>query len=85
MWQSIGILSAIALPQYRLAVEKARLTEGLIIARAIKEVQDGYYLANNAYATPYDDLDITLPGNANGQNLTLSSGERIFLRTGSVL
>ena len=34
----IGILSAIALPQYETAVEKARLTEGLINANAIVDV-----------------------------------------------
>ena len=59
----IGILAAIALPQYRVAVEKARMTELMVINRAIKDAQQRYYLANNTYATDFDDLDIELPGN----------------------
>ena len=33
----VGILSAIALPQYELVVEKSRATEGLIISKAIRD------------------------------------------------
>lgn len=42
----IGILSAIALPQYETAVEKARLTEGLINAKAIVDATQRYLQAN---------------------------------------
>lgn len=42
----IGILSAIALPQYETAVEKARLTEGLINAKAMVDATQRYLQAN---------------------------------------
>ncbi|MDR1124195.1 MAG: prepilin-type N-terminal cleavage/methylation domain-containing protein, partial [Elusimicrobiota bacterium] len=57
----IGILAAIALPQYQKAVTKTRATEALIIGKAIKEAQERYYLANNTYTTDIDLLDITIP------------------------
>ena len=49
----IGILSAIALPQYEKAVGKARLTEGITALKAITDAQEIYYMANGAYT---DDL-----------------------------
>ena len=60
----IGILAAIALPQYQTAVEKSRLTEAMVIMRAIRDAQLRYYLANGTYAgqTKIADLDITIPG-----------------------
>lgn len=42
----IGILSSIALPQYRMAVEKARLAEALSIMGSIRSGVDSYVLAN---------------------------------------
>ena len=42
----IGILSAIALPQYETAVEKSRLSEGLIIAKAMVDASQRYLQAN---------------------------------------
>ena len=59
----IGILSAVALPQYRVAVKKAELTEAMIWAKTIKEEQIRYHLANGEYASDLQDLDIGLPGN----------------------
>ncbi len=63
----IGILSAVALPQYTRAVEKARMTEGLSLLTAIGKAEELYYLANNAYAASFEELDISFPGikNAN--------------------
>jgi len=57
----IGILSAIALPQYRLAVLKARYTQSIVLGDAIWKAQQIYYMANNKYATDLDELDISLP------------------------
>ena len=59
----IGILAAIALPQYRIAVEKARIAQVVSVLRAIQQAQEVYYLANGEYANSLDDLtlDATLP------------------------
>lgn len=42
----IGILSAIALPQYEEAVEKARASEALVVAKAIVDAAARYEQAN---------------------------------------
>ena len=42
----IGILSAIALPQYEMAVEKSRITEALINTKAITDAAQRYFQAN---------------------------------------
>ena len=58
----IGILAAVALPQYERAVEKSRVAEAVTLVRAIANAQDVYYMANGTYATDLADLDISLPG-----------------------
>ena len=54
----IGILAAVALPQYQKAVRKSRLVQGIVIARALHEAQEAFYLANGYYATSQEELDI---------------------------
>ena len=59
----IGILSAIALPQYSLAVEKAHASEALIHLKAIKQAGDLCFLENsNIDDCLLSDLDIKIPG-----------------------
>lgn len=58
----IGILAAVAVPQYKMAVEKARFTEALSITKAIADANRLYFLANGQYATDLNDLDIDIPG-----------------------
>ncbi len=57
----IGILAAVAVPQYRLAVEKSRAVKILPLLDAIYKAQKVYYLANGEYATNTAELDIDLP------------------------
>ncbi len=57
----IGILSAIALPQYQKAVAKARTAEALIMLENIRRAQEVYYLANGEYSNSFDKLDIDIP------------------------
>ena len=59
----IGILAAIALPQYRVAVEKSRLSEALINLQHAKRAYALEYLANPDAISSIDPQDITeLPG-----------------------
>ena len=57
----IGILAAVALPQYQKAVDKARYTHLIALVTAIKKAQEVYYLANGTYAIRFADLDIDMP------------------------
>ena len=57
----IGILSAVALPQYQKAVQKSRFVQLQIALRTLFDAQKRYYLANGEYATTLDVLDV-LPG-----------------------
>ncbi len=54
----IGILAAVALPQYKKAVYKSRLTQGIIFAKAIQQAQEVYYAANGQYTDDVSELDI---------------------------
>ena len=58
----IGILSAVALPQYRLAVLKARSMEVFPILNTIRNAQEIYRMSNGEYAQTYADLGIHIPG-----------------------
>ncbi len=60
----IGILAAVALPQYQKAVDKSRVMSVISILKAMKDAQEIYYLANGHYAENFADLDIELPGGA---------------------
>ena len=59
----IGILSAVALPQYQITVERARATEALILLKSIKQARDVYRMSNPDVKAPaLDELDIEIPG-----------------------
>ena len=60
----IGILAAVALPQYQKAVEKVRMTEAITIVRAIATANQVFRLANGRYAD-YNELEllgVDIPG-----------------------
>ena len=78
----IGILAAIALPQYTKAVERSRMAEAVQVLGDLATAQSIFYMQHNAFATSLTDLntrgDVNVPdptatgkwslavGNANG-------------------
>jgi len=57
----IGILAAIALPQYRLSVDKTKFAGYQTMAKSIADAYWRYILVNNAAPTDIDELDVDLP------------------------
>ena len=58
----IGILAAVALPQYTLAVNKTRFANLRTMATALIKASEAYYLANNEWPSNFDELTVDLPG-----------------------
>lgn len=56
----IGILAAIALPQYQRAVAKSKAAQLQTMISPIVSAVERYYLVNNEYPTSWDVLDIDI-------------------------
>ncbi len=56
----VGILAAIALPQYQMAVMKSRYSAMMDIVNAINDAEERYYLVHDKYSETFDGLDIDL-------------------------
>ena len=61
----IGILAAIAVPQYQKAVMQSRATQLLTATKQLWDAQEAYRLQHGEYTTKVEDLDISFP-NATG-------------------
>ncbi len=57
----IGILAAVALPQYRVAVEKARVAKAIPLFKSIINAMNAYEMANGTISADVDDWDISFP------------------------
>ena len=64
----IGILAAVALPQYRASVLKTHVMSLVPILKSISDAQRVYHLANGYYAASFDELDIELPAGGSWGN-----------------
>lgn len=68
----IGILAAVAVPQYQKAVRKARVGAFLPLMQALATAEEVYYLQNSSYAYDMTTLDVTVPADCtafeNGYN-----------------
>ena len=58
----IGILAAVALPQYTKAVEKSRATQALALLKSFGQAYQAYYMANGEYPYSFDQLDLDMTG-----------------------
>ncbi len=57
----IGILAAIALPQYKKVVTKSRFAEVVNTLHILMDAQNRYYIVNGTYTANRDYLDVDFP------------------------
>ncbi len=69
----IGILAAVAMPQYTKAVEKSRGAQALTVLNSINQAMQAYYMASGTYPTSFDELSIDMDswtGNEKWNNIS---------------
>lgn len=76
----IGILAAIALPQYQKAVDKSRVAEALTFLDSLNKAEEVFYTSNGAFTQSMDDLDISLP-KATGDTETMRNTKNFRFST----
>lgn len=64
----IGILAAVAVPQYQKAVDQSKFVKITVLVDAIRNAQKVFYLANGRYASNWGELDgyVELPNVTSG-------------------
>ena len=67
----IGVLAAVALPQYQKAVWKSRNTQLKQITASVAQAMEAYYMANGVWPGNFDELDIDLPLEAGSRVCTM--------------
>ena len=73
----IGILAAVAVPQYKKAVLKTQMATFLPLVKAVDSAQKVYHLTNGEYATTFAQLDVVPPPgekNFSDRNILYKSG-----------
>ena len=57
----IGILAAVALPQYQKAVEKSKASQALTMVKSVGQAATSFRLANGGFPESFDELPIDIP------------------------
>jgi prepilin-type N-terminal cleavage/methylation domain-containing protein len=66
----IGILAAIALPQYTKTVRLSRTSEAVTMLNAIMKGQEEYFLIYSDYTNDINELSITVPSGKLSENMS---------------
>jgi len=61
----IGILAAVALPQYQKVVEKSRAAQGLTLIKSVAQAARAHHLASGEFAQTFDELDLDIAWTGN--------------------
>lgn len=75
----IGILAAVALPQYEKAVIKSRATQAFVLGKHLAQAEELFYLANARYTDDWGELGEAAPALADWSiRLDLSTPNIVF-------
>ena len=72
----IGILAAVALPQYQKVVEKSRSAQALTLLKSTLSAAQTYHLANGEWPSSFDELSIDIPWTGNTKKYNVEGDVR---------
>ena len=72
----IGILAAVALPQYTKAVEKSRAAQALTTLKSMVQAYQSYYMATGEYPQTFDQLDVNMEWTGNEKWYSIATDTR---------
>lgn len=72
----IGILAAIALPQYQKAVEKSKSAQVITLLKSIAQSAQLFYMTHNVYPKSFDDIDVDIPWTGRTHNVHYTTDSR---------
>lgn len=75
----IGILAAVALPQYEKVVNKSRIARWLPLGKTLAASVDSYYMANGTCPTSFDQLDVLPAGATDFYGKPYTTGTEFFI------
>ena len=75
----IGILAAIALPQYKMAVIKTKVSTILPLVSSVRAAEEVYYITNGNYTDDISNLDIDVPGTCSFAPTGIRCGKDFFI------
>ncbi|MBR3632163.1 MAG: type II secretion system protein [Elusimicrobiaceae bacterium] len=75
----IGVLTAIALPQFQTAMDKSRYATLMPLAKSVASAQEAYYMNTGAYSPDLAYLDVQLPASSAGTQANLGDGATVTL------
>lgn len=83
----IGILAAVALPQYFKAVEKSRATEALSVLGTIAAAQERFRLASsdNQYTQSFQNFDVSFTNYNTAGSAADATGDTLSTRNFSIV
>ena len=79
----MGILAAVALPQYRISVLKSRVAALIPAVAAMKQAAEVYYLEHGEYADTMSAYDVSFPNCENPEASKCSTYDGIWFDIGS--
>ena len=71
----IGILSAIAIPNYQDYITRSKRAEGMALLQEMAARQERFYAQNNRYVTTAQDLDLLVSDQASVANINTASAK----------
>jgi prepilin-type N-terminal cleavage/methylation domain-containing protein len=75
----IGILAAVALAQYKKAVDRSRITEVVGLAKTFSDMNQIYFLIHGDCPDALDDLDAKIPVNQDRYHLDYNKSNNCLL------